>query len=95
MAKLYLLAPLRAGLTAGVDAQYLSNRKTLSGGNAPAYMLTNFSLLAPRLFGRFDVSATLYNLFDTKYGNPGSEEHVQDIIQQDRRSFRVKTTLHY
>ena len=95
MAKLYLLAPLRAGLTAGVDAQYLSNRKTLSGGNAPAYMLTNFSLLAPRLFGRFDVSATLYNLFDTKYGNPGSEEHVQDIIPQDRRNFRVKTTLHY
>jgi outer membrane receptor for ferrienterochelin and colicin len=95
MAKLYLLAPLGADLTAGVDAQYLSNRKTLTGGNAPAYLLTNFSLLAPRVFGRFDVSATLYNLFDTRYGNPGSQEHIQDVIQQDRRNFRVKTTLHY
>jgi iron complex outermembrane receptor protein len=95
MAKVYLLAPLGGDLSAGLDAQYLSTRRTLAGNRDPAYVLTNLSLLAPRVFGRVAVSATIYNLFDTKYGNPGSEEHVQDIIQQDRRNFRVKTTLHY
>ena len=62
---------------------------------APGYTVTNLSLLAPRLLGRLAVSATLYNLFDARYGSTGSEQHLQDVIQQDGRSFRVKTTLHY
>jgi hypothetical protein len=33
------------------------------------------------------------NLFDTAYGDPGSTEHLQTAIPQDRRSFRA--TLQY
>lgn len=96
MTKLQLRAPLGVSdATVGMDAQYMSNRTTLGGITVPAYVVTNLSLLAPRVFARFDVSATVYNLFGAVYSAPGSIEHVQDIIQQDGRSFRVKTTLHF
>jgi iron complex outermembrane receptor protein len=96
MVKLQLGVPLvKEQLSTAIDAQYVSARGTLSGAQAKEYIVTNISLLAPRLFHRIETSATLYNLFDTKYGNPGSEEHVQDIIQQDGRSFRVKATLRF
>jgi iron complex outermembrane receptor protein len=95
MTNLQLHAPLTTHLSAGVDAQYLSSRRTLAGNVARGYTVTNLSMLAPKLFTRMDVSASIYNLFDARYGVPGSEEHLQDVIQQDQRSFRVKTTLHF
>jgi hypothetical protein len=96
MAKLELLAPLDVrNITAGVDAQYVSDRHTISGGVAPGQVVTNLSLLAPLAFGRFDISATVYNLFAIKYGDPGANYQRQSTIPQDGRSFRVQTTLHY
>jgi outer membrane receptor for ferrienterochelin and colicins len=96
MAKLELLAPLNVhNITAGVDAQYISGRQTNAGNFAPGQVITNLSLLAPLSFGRFDLSATIYNLFAVDYGIPGSDVTLQNIIPQDGRSFRVQTTLHY
>ena len=96
MAKLEFSAPITAkDLTAGFDAQYLSSRRTLAGNTESGYVITNLSLRAPRVFGQIALTATLYNLFDSKYDSPGSDEHTQDIIQQDGRSFRVKTTREF
>jgi iron complex outermembrane receptor protein len=96
MAKLELLAPLNVrNITAGADAQYVSGMKTIAGTIAPGNIVTNLSLLAPLAFRRFDLSATVYNLFGVKYGVPGFDEHVQNIIQQNGRSFRLQSTLHY
>jgi iron complex outermembrane receptor protein len=96
MAKLELLAPLNVrNITAGADAQYVSGMRTIAGSIAPGNVVTNLSLLAPLAFRRFDISATVYNLFGVKYGVPGFDEHVQNIIPQNGRSFRVQTTLHY
>jgi outer membrane receptor for ferrienterochelin and colicins len=96
MAKLELLVPLNFhNTTAGVDAQYMSGRQTIAGNYAPGQVITNLSLLAPVSFRRFDLSATIYNLFAVHYGVPGSAVNLQNIIPQDGRSFRVKTTLHY
>jgi len=78
-----------------VDAQYMSARTTLLGNVAGSHVLTNFSLFAPRTFGRFDLSASVYNVFAARYGDPVSNGFVQDLVQQDGRSFRVRTTLHY
>jgi len=85
----------RSGATASIDAQYMSARTTLGGNVAAGHTLTNLSLFAPRAFGRFDFSASLYNAFNVKYGDPVPDGFSQDIIQQDGRSFRVRTTLHY
>jgi iron complex outermembrane receptor protein len=96
MAKLELLAPLNvSNITAGADAQYVSGMRTIAGSIAPGNVVTNLSLLAPLALRRFDISATIYNLFGVKYGVPGFDEHVQNIIPQNGRSFRVQTTLHY
>lgn len=93
MVKVILRSPLVGKrLTAALDAQYLGSRNTLAGNVAPDYVVTNLSLLAPKLFGQISLSATLYNLFDGTYGNPGSDSHLQDIIDEDGRSFRVKTS---
>jgi outer membrane receptor for ferrienterochelin and colicin len=86
---------LNSGATAAVDAQYMSTRRTLLGNLADSHVLTNFSLFAPRTLGRFDLSATLYNVFGVRYGDPVADGFVQDVIQQDGRNFRVRTTLHY
>src|SRR4029077_1274043 len=97
MAKLELLAPLNVGnITAGVDAQYVSGMRTIAGSIDPGNVVTNLSLLAPLAFRRFDISATAYNLFGVKYGVPGFNEHVQNIIPQNGRNFRAPTTMqHY
>ena len=96
MVQMELRSPiLGSAASASVDAQYMSARSTLLGNIAGGHVLTNFSLFAPRTFGRFDLSASLYNVFDARYGDPVSNGFVQDVIQQDGRSFRVRTTLHY
>jgi iron complex outermembrane receptor protein len=96
MVQMELRSPiLHSAATAAVDAQYMSGRSTLIGDAAGSHVLTNFTLFAPRTFGRFDLSASLYNVFDTRYGDPVSNGFAQETIQQDGRSFRVRSTLHY
>lgn len=80
---------------AGLDLQYTSRRETLAGNGAKAFWLPNLTLSGSNLFKRFDVSVGLYNLFDKKYGDPGAEEHRQDVIRQDGRNFRVKITWRF
>jgi iron complex outermembrane receptor protein len=36
-----------------------------------------------------------YNLFDTHYGYPGAEDHVQDVLPQEGRSVRLKLTYSF
>jgi outer membrane receptor for ferrienterochelin and colicins len=95
MAKAQIRAPMPSHLTAGFDAQYVSGRRTQAGNVAPAYTVANLTLGSPALFGRLDLSASIYNLFDARYGTPTADTHVQDVIIQDGRNFRVKTTLHF
>jgi len=96
MLQMALRSPiLGSRATASVDAQYMSARRTLLGNMAGSHVLTNFSLFSPRALGRFDLSATMYNVFGVKYGDPVPDGFTQDTIQQDGRSFRVRTTLHY
>jgi outer membrane cobalamin receptor len=86
---------LGSGATASLDAQYMSARSTTAGTFAGSHVLTNISLFAPRTFGRFDLSATVYNVFGIAYGDPVGTGLSQATIQQDGRNFRVRSTLHY
>jgi outer membrane receptor protein involved in Fe transport len=83
------------GAIVALDAQYMSARRTLAGNTVNAHTLTNLSLFAPKASGRFDLSAALYNVFDTRYGDPVGDGYLQDVIQQDGRNVRVRATLHY
>jgi len=81
---------IKEKIFAGVDALYLTKRKTGADNYAKGLFVSNFTLFRGKLISGFEISASVYNLFNEKYGDPGSEEHVQDIIQQDGRSFRIK-----
>ncbi len=47
------------------------------------------------LASHVDLSASVYNLLDKKYFDPPSTDNLQQEIQQDGRSFRVKMTWHW
>ena len=48
-----------------------------------------------KLTPHLDVSAGIYNLFDTRYAFPGGPEHVQEALPQNGRTFRVKLTYRF
>jgi iron complex outermembrane receptor protein len=96
MVQMQLRSPiLGSGVIAALDAQYMSGRRTVAANVAGGHTLSNLSLFAPRTFGRFDLSATIYNVFGARYADPVPDSFVQDTIRQDGRSFRVRSTLHY
>jgi iron complex outermembrane receptor protein len=73
----------------------MSRRRTLSGSSVGGFAVLNASLLSRNLGRHAELSAGLYNLFDKNYADPGAEEHVQDALRQDGRSFRVKLTFRF
>lgn len=96
MAKLNLIVPLlKEKVFAGLEEQYMSKRKTLAGREIEGFFVTNLTIFSKKLVKGLEVSASVYNLFDEKYGDPGSTEHVQDVIEQDGRSFRFKITFDF
>ena len=93
LGKVNLVVPfMREKLFGSVEGQYTSRRRTLSGASLGGFPVVNLTLFSTRVFPRFDLSASLYNVLDKRSDNPGAEEHVQDAIRQDGRSFRIKLT---
>jgi outer membrane receptor for ferrienterochelin and colicins len=107
--KLDVSVPLvKDKLFAGAEFQYTSERGslhnttdasgepiTVQGEQAGAYGIVNLTLYSQNLIKHLDFSASVYNLLDRRYEDPASLFHVQDIIQQNGRSFRVKLTYHF
>jgi iron complex outermembrane receptor protein len=91
LVKLDSALPLGSRLSGGVSLQYLSSRLTLRGGRTGSATLVDLNVTAPGIWRRLDLSLGLRNLFDAKWSDPGSEEHVQGLIPQDGRtvSFRA------
>jgi iron complex outermembrane receptor protein len=90
LAKLNLALPLAGdSLRAGLELQHVGRRNTRAG-TTPAYTVANVTLLSARLAPGLELSASVYNLFDKAYADPGSEEHVQDRLVQDGRALRLK-----
>jgi iron complex outermembrane receptor protein len=93
LSKLNVLVPLPGRrVMAGLELQYVGSRRTLADQQAPAYWLTNVNFLSRALAKGLDLSVGVCNLLDEDYGEPGSEEHLQDVILQNGRSFRVQVT---
>lgn len=96
LGKLNLIAPLlKKKVFAGLELQYTSRRKTLDGTDTAAVWLPNFTVFSPKLAPGLDLSFSVYNLFDNKYGDPGAEEHRQNMIEQNGRNFRLKLTYRF
>ena len=96
LVKFNLLAPLwRDKIFTGVEVQYTSRVKTLTGAYADDFCVVNWTLFSQHLIKGVELSASLYNLFDSRYAFAGGPGHTQDLLWQDGRSFRVKLTYRF
>jgi outer membrane receptor for ferrienterochelin and colicins len=93
MAKLNLIVPLiDQRLSAGVEGQFLGRRLTLLEDSLSSYQVFNLTLLGHAVGKHLDLAASVWNVLDKKYFDPGRPEDPEDAIQQDGRSFRIKIT---
>jgi iron complex outermembrane receptor protein len=95
LAKLNLITPVWNRKTfAGAEIQYMGRRKTLDGNYANAFAVANLTMFNHAVVKGLDLSASVYNVFDRRYGDPGAgtPQHDQDVIEQDGRTYRVKLT---
>jgi len=79
-------------LSGGLGFEYSGKRKTLGGRYAGGALITNLNLLSQNILKGLEISGTIYNILDKKYGFPASGEHTQQVIEQDGRCFRLKLT---
>lgn len=83
------------GFSAGLATRYMSERLTVSGGRVDPVTLTNLTILGRSPHNGFEVSASIFNLFDARWEDPGSEEHRQDGIVQNGRTLRLRLTYRF
>jgi iron complex outermembrane receptor protein len=92
-AKFGFTAPLvNDRLRGAIEVQYVGKRDTVKGIPVGGYALTNVTLLSRAVRRGLDLSAGIHNLFDKRYADPASAEHVQNAILQDGRTFWIKAT---
>jgi iron complex outermembrane receptor protein len=95
LGKLNVHVPIYRGLSTGIELQYTGPRRDLQGGNAGGYTVANVTLLAREIVRNLEISGTVYNLFDKRYGDPVSSEHLQPVIIQDGTAYRLKLTYRF
>jgi iron complex outermembrane receptor protein len=79
-------------LFAGLEFQYVGERRNLAGEIVDDYAVVNLTLHARELFRGMEFSATVRNLLGAKYADPGAAEHAQGEIEQDGMTFQLKLT---
>ncbi len=93
LASLNIIIPLiKRKLFLSGEELYTSKRKTLDDNFVEDFFVTNITLYSRNIFKTLEVSGGVFNVFDMKYEDPGGEEHEQDAIEQDGRTFRIKIT---
>ena len=93
LAKMNLSIPLKQPkIFVGLEAQYVSERRTIAQTDLGGYLLLNVTLYSRKLTEKFDISAGLYNVLDRHYAESGGLEHRETSIPQDGRSFRITLT---
>ncbi len=91
----WIVPLLKDRIFAGLELQYTSAVFTQARKEARDFWTANLTLFSQKLLPGLEFSASLYNLFDARYGHPGGEEHLQDVIPQDGRTFRVKLSCRF
>lgn len=84
-------APVDRRASLGLGLRYLSSRATLAGNRTAAAIVAD-SRLGVRLGRGAEAGFEVRNVFDARYGDPGSGEHLEDQILQDARAVYVTLT---
>ena len=80
---------------AGLEVQYTASVQGSMGDRIGDYWLVNLNLYARELAPGLELSAGIYNVFDTNYAHAGGAEHLQNAIPQDGRNFRLQLTYRF
>lgn len=96
LGKANLAIPLwRETVIAGLEFQAMSSRQTRQGNRTGAIGLVNATLFSREIVRGVELSASLYNVFDRAYSDPVSSDFMQDVIQQDGRTFQLKISTRF
>lgn len=96
LAKLHLSVPLvRQDARLGLEWQHVGERLTLAGARLPKHTLTHLTLQWLPPGSRWSFAASVYNLFDKDYADPGGPELRQDSLAQDGRQWRAQVALQF
>ncbi|MBF0560281.1 MAG: TonB-dependent receptor, partial [Nitrospirae bacterium] len=96
LAKLNVTFPIWSDkIFGGAEEQFSSSRRTLLGDSTGCSYVTNVTIFSQKIIRNLEFSGSIYNLFDQKYGDPGAEEHREDLIEQNGRTFRLKLTYKF
>jgi iron complex outermembrane receptor protein len=72
---------------ANLDVQYNSESITLTRTRSPSFVLANFTLNTHELWSGVELTAGVYNILDEDRRFPGAEEHVQETLPQEGRTY--------
>lgn len=90
LAKFNVGLPLeRLRVTTGLSIQVEGTRWTHTGEALPPVAVTNWTVVH-RLGRNVEIDGSIYNLFNVRYSEPASTDHVQGGIPQDGRQIAVK-----
>lgn len=102
LAKASLTVPLPLKKSfATLETNYASSSLNAVGEKIDGTAIVNLTLLSRDLLQGLDLSATIYNLFDTSYANPVGFEQTNSLseslrsIRQDGITFRFKATYRF
>ena len=73
----------------------MGKRGTLTNDSVDPFLLTNLTLSSKKFANGFDVSFSLYNLFNKTYSDPGGSALTENKVEQNGRTFRIKFTYQF
>lgn len=79
----------------GTTLQYNAKRDNPNGETLDSFVVANMTLTADDVIKGLDISASVYNMFDTEYSSSPGEEHKMREIIQDGISARIKATYRF
>ncbi len=88
LGKLALVLPVAGGWTAGTQTVLVSRRGEVAG-----YGVTHLTLSRAWADDRSHVSFSLYDVFDRRHDDPGSDSVLQPVSPQDGLSWRIELKL--
>ncbi|MEZ4267988.1 MAG: TonB-dependent receptor [Myxococcota bacterium] len=96
MFKLGMVVPVWGEkLQVALDGSFLSPRRTLSDARSERAVLLDLHVSSRGLLPGLELRAGVRNLLDWRYGDPGSAEHVQDLIPQNGVTFDAGITYSF
>jgi iron complex outermembrane receptor protein len=99
-ASLTVPLPLKKSF-ATLETLYNSSRLNAAGEKVAGAAITNLTLVSRDIMNGLDISASVYNLLDSRYGMPVGSEQTNSLsetlrsIEQDGITFRINATYRF